>query len=98
MPSQQNNLEMSQDVKEKSIIEEITIDTILDKIGSFGLFQRVLFVFFILCVLIWGCLNDASVLFMMAEPPWQCREVRELFVNFLKRNLILFLLIKDFVV
>jgi len=80
MASQQNDAKGPQESKDNLINEEITTETVLQQIGSFGIFQRVLFVFFILCVLIWGCLNDASVLFMMAEPSWQCREVREFFL------------------
>jgi len=78
MASQQNAFKRSQpDFKENYTSEEITSDTVLQQIGSFGIFQKLLFFFYLFCLLFWSCLNGASVLFMIAEPPWQCRKVRE---------------------
>lgn len=46
---------------------------IFNKIGNFGIYQKVLFVFIIYTFLGWACLGDAGVFLLTAEPPWECQ-------------------------
>ena len=67
-----SDIHIAENQMDETDSKDVTMENLFNKIGNFGRYQVLLLIFAIYAILCWGALTYATIVFLIAEPKWEC--------------------------